>query len=107
RRLGRAPQPSEKVQLERRVGSKEQKVRFGLEVMFFSAAEITVPLHLWEKTRARDGHLGTRGVDALRGELQIVVLLERCADELLQLGVLENLPPRSEERRVGKECRGV
>src|SRR6266436_5743705 len=93
RRLSRAPQPPEEVQLECRVGGKEQKVRFSLEVMFFSAAEIPVPLHLWEKTGARDGNLGTRGVDALRCELQIVVLLERCADELLQLRVLENLPP--------------
>src|SRR5229473_5587772 len=94
RRLGRPAQPSEKIQLECRVGGKEQKVRFSLEVMFFSTAEIPVPLYLWEKTRARDGNLGTRGVDALRCELQIIVLLERCADEFLQLRVLEDLPPR-------------
>src|SRR5256885_7855686 len=36
RRLSRPAQPSKKVQLERCVGSKEQKVRFGLEVVFFS-----------------------------------------------------------------------
>src|SRR5712664_1375279 len=100
RRLGRATQPSEEVQLERRVGGKEQKVRFGLEVMFFSAAEIGVPLHLREQTGTRDGNLGARGIDALRCELQIIVLLERCADELLQLRVLEDLPPR----KIGIGC---
>src|SRR2546427_4817974 len=62
--------------------------------MFFPAAEVAVPLHLREQTGARDSNLSARGVDALRCELQIVVLLERCADELLQLRVLEDLPPR-------------
>src|SRR5258708_32429975 len=48
RGLGGATQPAEKVQLECRVGGKEQKVRFSLEVMFFSAAEIGVSLDLGE-----------------------------------------------------------
>src|SRR6266513_665206 len=94
RRLRRPAQPSKKVQLERCVGSKEQKVRFGLEVVFFSTTEDAIPLDLREQAGTRDGNLGTCGVDALRCELQIVVLLERCADEFLQLRVLEDLPPR-------------
>src|SRR6266446_10849887 len=47
-RLICAAQPAEEVQLEGCVGRKEQKVRFGLEVMFFSTAEIPVRLHLRE-----------------------------------------------------------
>src|SRR2546426_7772230 len=61
------------------------EVRLGLEVMFFSAAEIAVPLHLREQTGTRHGNLSTRGVDALRCELQIVVLLERSEEHTSEL----------------------
>src|SRR6267378_5283069 len=47
-RLIGATQPTEEIQLERCISCKEQKVRFGLEVMFFSTAEIRVRLHLRE-----------------------------------------------------------
>src|SRR6266850_1555529 len=99
RRFGGASQPAEEVQLERGVCGERQKVELRLEVLFFSPAEITVPLHLRQLIGARYSKLSAPGVDALRRQLEVIILLQRCADELLQLRVLEDLPP-------GKVCIG-
>src|SRR5258708_9593124 len=99
RRFSGAAQPAEEVQLERGVCGERQKVELRLEVLFFSPAEITVPLHLRQLIGTRYRKLSALGVDAFRRQLEVVILLQRCADELLQLLVLEDLPP-------GKVCIG-
>src|SRR6266481_4920850 len=99
RSFGGASQPAEEVQLERGVCGERQKVELRLEVLFFSPAEITVPLHLRQLIGARYSKLSAPGVDALRRQLEVIILLQGCADELLQLRVLEDLPP-------GKVCEG-
>ncbi len=83
RSLRRAPQLAEKVQLKRGIARKCQKIEFGLKVMFFSAAEISVARHLREQIRTRDLNLCAACVDPLRRQLQVVVLLQRRADQLL------------------------
>ena len=85
--------PPEEIELERRVSGCGQKVEGRLEVMFLAAAEIAVRLHLGEERRAGDRQLRPRGADSFGRELQVVVVPERRADELLQLRVLEDLPP--------------
>src|SRR5437899_3927349 len=67
--------------------------------MLVSTPAITVPLHLREYIGTRYRQLSTRSVDALRRQLEVVILFQRGADELLQLWVLEDLPP-------GKICVG-
>ena len=74
-RLICATQPTEEVQLKRCVGRKEQKVRFSLEVMFFSATKVAVPLDLREKIGTCYGNLRASAVNALRGKLQVIILL--------------------------------
>ena len=59
----------------------------------FPPEKLPFALHLRKQTGTRDRDLSARGVDALRRQLQIVILLQRGADELLQLRVLEDLPP--------------
>ena len=58
-----------------------------------------------ELLRARDTELRLRFHDALRGNADIVVLLERCADQLLQLRIAKNLPPLLvADRKRGGGC---
>ena len=94
RRFRRAAQSAEEVQLKCCVCRERQKVERCLEVLLFSSVEIGVPRYLGEQTGTRDGKLGALGVDALRRQLQVVVLLQSRADQLLQLRVLKDLPPR-------------
>src|SRR5580693_8568686 len=61
--------------------------------MLLATREIAVPLHLREKPGASYRNLSAPCVDTLCRELQVMVLHERCADEFLQLRVLEDLPP--------------
>ena len=49
--------------------------------------------HVWELIRARDAHLRLRFENAGRRDAHIVILLERGANQLLQLLVLKNIPP--------------
>ena len=99
RGLSCASQAAEKIQLECGVGSESQKIVLRLRASVFSAVEVGVPVHLRKQTGARDRDLSARGGDAFRRQLQIVILLQRCADQFLQLRVLEDLPP-------GKVCKG-
>src|SRR5277367_75211 len=61
--------------------------------MFFPAAEIGIARYLGEQARTRNRKLSPGSVDAFRGELQIVVLLERRANQFLQFWILKHLPP--------------
>jgi hypothetical protein len=66
-----------------------------------SSAKTTVCLHLRKQTGTSDSNLSTCRTDAFRSQLEIVIFLQRSAYELLQLGVLEDLP----SREVGKGSR--
>ena len=69
----------------------------------FPPLKLPFALHLRKQIGARDGDLSARSVDALRRQLQVVILLQGGADEFLQLRVLEDLPPGKvgEGRRLG------
>ncbi len=99
RGFSRASQATEEVQLECCVRGEAQNVELRLGAWVLSAAEIAIPLHLRKQIGARDRDLSARSSDALRRQLQVVILLQGCADELLQLRILEDLPP-------GKVCEG-
>src|SRR6202040_3770888 len=102
RRFCGAPQPAEEVQLECSIGRQSQKVKLRLKGILFSPSEISVSLYLRKKVGSRDDNLRSRGIDAFRRDLHVVILLQRCANQLLQLRILEDLPPRKicEGRRL-------
>jgi len=58
-------------------------------------------LHLRKQIGARNGDLSARGADALRRQLEVVILFQSCADEFLELWILEDLPPG----KVREGCR--
>ncbi len=82
------------------VGSERKNV--GLDVLFgLPAAETGVDRDLRKLVGAHNTNLCSCGVDALDRQLQIVVLLQGCADQFLQLGIVEHLPPRQIGERFG------
>src|ERR1700677_2746437 len=88
-----AAQLSEEVELESRVGSERQKVEFGLFYVFLASTEVGVAADLRKQAGSGNRNLSAGGVDAFGCELQIVGLLERRANEFLQLRILKHLPP--------------
>src|SRR5439155_19600228 len=92
-RFGRAPIASEQIHLKDHVGSERKNI--GLDVLLgLSAAEIRVHGNLRELVGAHDADLGPCGDDALHRQLQVIVLLQRRADQFLQLRIVTGLPPR-------------
>ena len=77
-----------------------QKIIFSFAGLDLFPREIAARLHLRKQIGARDGELSARRVDALGRNLQVVVLLQGCADKFLQLRILEDLPPG--KIRVGR-----
>jgi hypothetical protein len=91
-RFGGAAIASEEVHLKDRISGKRENV--GLNVLVgLTAAEIRVDRDLRKLIRARDANLRSGSNDALDGKLQIVILLQRRADQVLQLRIVEHLPP--------------
>jgi len=86
--LCRPSQLAERVKLKRGIAGESQKVVLGLHVGIVATVEIGVARCLGKDAGSRDGKFSASGVDTLCGNLQIVVMLERRADELLQLWIV-------------------
>src|SRR5580704_10004216 len=94
----------EEIHLKDNVGSERKNV--GLDAFSsLATAKGGVDRNLWKLVGARDSDLSSGGIDALDGQLQIVVLLQRCADEFLQFRVVEDLPPWQIGERFGLHLR--
>ena len=70
-----------------------RKLYLDCSSIFLAAAEVGVARYLGKQAGTGNRKLRAGGVDAFGGELQIVVLLERRANEFLQLRILKHLPP--------------
>ena len=73
----------------RNEGAQPAELRRGILLGGVSAAAVD----RGELRRARDAELRLRLQDALRGDAHIVILLERGADQILQLWIAKDLPP--------------
>ena len=106
RRLRGPPKPPPQVHLERQIGARAVEVLVRVDPRarpqgvqgeallgesLVAVARLTV--QLWELCCARDAELRPRLPHACDGEVQVLVLSQRLADQLLQHRVREDLPP--------------